>query len=174
MLFKKNNKRRTHMIKRIRKIDGAYIADSAVVCGDVEIGKASSIWYGAVIRGDDDKIRIGERTNIQDNCVLHCDEGFPIEVGDDVTVGHGAILHGCSVGSGSLIGMGAVILNGAKIGKDCLVGAGALVTGRTVIPDGSMVLGSPAKVRRELTKEEVDENMHSADFYVKCAREHFE
>ncbi|HIV16591.1 MAG TPA: gamma carbonic anhydrase family protein [Candidatus Alectryocaccobium stercorigallinarum] len=162
------------MIRHIKKIDGVHIADNAVVCGDVTIGKDSSVWYGAVIRGDDDKITIGERTNIQDNCVLHCDEGFPITVGDDVTVGHGAVLHGCTVGDGSLIGMGAVVLNGAKIGKNCLVGAGALVTGKMDAPDGSMIIGSPAKVKRELTEEEVAENMHSAVFYVECAKEHFE
>ena len=160
-------------IKHIKKIEGAYIADNATVCGDVTVGRGSCIWYGAVLRGDDDKITIGERTNIQDNCVLHCDVGYPLTVGNDVTVGHGAILHGCSVGDGSLIGMGAVVLNGAKIGRNCLVGAGALVTARTEIPDGHMAIGSPAKVKRALTEDEIAGNMHSADFYVKCAKEHF-
>lgn len=162
------------MIKQIKKLGGVHIADNATVCGDVEIGRDSSVWYGAVIRGDDDKITIGERSNIQDNCVLHCDEGYPLSIGDGVTVGHGAILHGCSIGDGTLIGMGSVVLNGAKIGKNCLVGAGALVTGKTDAPDGSMLIGSPAKVKRELTDDEIKENVHSADFYVKCAKEHFE
>ena len=162
------------MIKRVKKIDGAYIADSAVVCGEVGIGKDSSVWYGAVVRGDLDKICIGERTNIQDNCVLHCDKEFPLKIGDGVTVGHGSILHGCTVGDGSLIGMGSVVLNGAKIGKNCLVGAGALVTGKTDAPDGSMLLGSPAKVVRQLTEDELDGNRFEAELYVKCARDHFE
>ena len=159
--------------KHIKKIEGAYIADNATVCGDVSIGKESSIWYGAVLRGDDDKITIGERTNIQDNCVLHCDVGYPLTVGDNVTVGHGAIVHSCSVGDGSLIGMGAVILTGAKIGRNCIIGAGALVTGRTEIPDGYMAIGSPARVKRACTEDEIAERMRGVDFYVECAKEHF-
>lgn len=162
------------MIKLIKKIPGVYIAGSANVMGDVEIGADSCVWYGTVIRGDDDKITIGSRTNIQDNCVLHCDEGFPITVGDNCTIGHGAILHGCTIGDNTLVGMGSVVLNGAKIGKNCLIGAGALVTSKMDAPDGSMIIGSPAKVKRELSEDEIAENMESADFYVKCAREHFE
>lgn len=161
------------MIKQIKKLDGVYIADNATVCGDVELGKDVSVWYGAVVRGDDEKITIGERTNIQDNCVLHCDEGYPLSVGSGVTVGHGAILHGCSIDDGTLIGMGSVVLNGAKIGKNCLVGAGALVTGKMDAPDGSMIIGSPAKVKRALTEDEIKDNAHSAAFYVECAKEHF-
>lgn len=162
------------MIKRIEKCEGAYIAPSADVMGDVTLGKDASVWYGAVVRGDDAKITIGSRTNIQDNCTLHCDEGYDLFVGDDVTVGHGCILHGCEIGSGSLVGMGSVVLNGAKIGKNCLIGAGALVTGKMDAPDGSMIIGSPAKVKRELTDEEICGNMESAAFYVECAKEHFE
>ena len=161
------------MIKQIKKLDGVYIADNATVCGDVELGKDVSVWYGAVVRGDDEKITIGERTNIQDNCVLHCDEGYPLSVGSGVTVGHGAILHGCSIDDGTLIGMGSVVLNGAKIGKNCLVGAGALVTGKMDAPDGSMIIGSPAKVKRALTEDEIKDNAHSAEFYVECAKEHY-
>ncbi len=162
------------MIRRIKEIEGVGIAASADVVGDVTIGKESSVWYGAVLRGDDEKIVIGERTNIQDNSTLHCDEGLPLEIGDDVTVGHGCILHSCTIGSGSLIGMGSIVLNGAKIGKNCLVGAGALVTGKMDAPDGSKIIGSPAKVKRELSEEEIRENYESAAFYVNCAKEHFE
>lgn len=161
------------MIKHIKQAEGAYIAPSADVTGDVTLGKDSNIWYQAVVRGDHACIRIGEGTNIQDGCVLHVDEGYPVEVGDYVTVGHGAILHGCRVGDGSLIGMGAIVLNGVKIGKNCVIGAGALVTQGTVIPDGMMALGSPAKVKRAVTEEEIELNRVGAQEYIDCAKEHF-
>ncbi len=141
--------------------------------GDVTIGADSSIWYQAVVRGDSDRIRIGERTNIQDGCILHTDCGLALEIGDGVTVGHGVILHGCQIGDNTLIGMGAIVLNGAQIGKNCLIGAGALVTQGTVIPDGSLAFGNPAKVRRMLTREEIEENKRSAAGYVEEARLHF-
>ena len=143
-----------------------FIAPNATVLGDVTIGVDCSVFFGAVVRAEHDAITIGGGTNIQDNCVLHVDEGFPLSVGQNVTVGHGAILHGCTVGDNTLIGMGAIVLNWAVIGKNCVIGAGALVTGRTVIPDGSLAVGSPAKVRRAATAEEIAANAASAAGYV--------
>ncbi len=151
-----------------------YIASNATVVGDVRIGKDSSIWYQAVLRGDHDTITVGEATNIQDGCILHADPGFPVVIGNDVTVGHAAIIHGCEIGDGALIGMGAIVLNGAQIGKNAIVGAGALVTQGTVIPDGMLAVGSPAKVRREVTADEIKQNLDGALDYVKTAREQLE
>ncbi len=142
------------------------IFPNAVVVGDVTLGKHCSVWYGAVIRGDEEQIVIGDNTNIQDNAVLHVTPGLPLRLGSGVTVGHGAILHSCTVGDDSLIGMGAIVLDGAVIGKNCLIAAGAVVTPRTVIPDGSMVMGAPGKVKRELTAEEMEGNRQNAKFYV--------
>ena len=122
------------------------------------------------MRGDDNFIEIGENTNVQDNATLHVSEDAPLMIGNGVTIGHGAIMHGCTVGDNSLIGMGAIVLDHAVIGKDCLVGAGALVTSGTVVPDGSLILGSPAKVRRQLTPEEIQGNTDNALLYVKHAR----
>ncbi|MEO0820158.1 MAG: gamma carbonic anhydrase family protein [Pseudomonadota bacterium] len=131
--------------------DGShYIAPSAQVIGNIHIGRAVSIWFGAVLRGDNEPITLGAGSNVQDGCVFHTDPGFPLTLGENVTVGHGAILHGCSVGEGSLIGMGATVLNGARIGKGCLIGANALVTEGKEIPDGAMVLGQPGKVVKTL------------------------
>ena len=138
----------------------------AVIVGDVTVGEHCSIWYNAVIRADEDAIVIGDESNVQDNAVLHVTTGLPLIVGRGVTVGHGAILHSCTVGDNSLIGMGATVLDGAVIGKDCIVAAGAVVTPRTVIPDGSMVMGAPAKVKRELTAEEIESNRDNARVYV--------
>lgn len=160
-------------MKQIKEVKGAYIAPSADVMGDVVLEKDSSVWYQAVVRGDHARIHIGEGSNIQDGCVIHVDEGYPVEVGDYVTVGHNAILHGCKIGEGSLIGMGAIVLNGARIGKNCVIGAGALVTQDAVIPDGMMALGSPAKVKRALTEAEIEQNRESAQEYIDCAKEHF-
>lgn len=142
------------------------IAAGAVVTGDVILGEDSSVWYNAVIRGDMEPIVIGNRTNIQDGCVLHVDHGYPLKLGNGVTVGHGAILHGCTVGDNSLIGMGAIVLNDAKIGKDCLIGAGALIPQGMEVPDGSLVIGFPAKVKRALTPEEIRHNTENANDYV--------
>ena len=150
--------------------DSAWVADSAQVIGKVELAEDASIWFGAVIRGDMETIRIGRRTNIQDASVLHTDVGKPLTIGDDVTVGHQVMLHGCTIGDGSLIGIGAVVLNGAKIGKGCLVGAGSLVTEGKEFPDGSMILGSPAKVVRQLTPEQLEGLRLSAQHYVSNAR----
>jgi carbonic anhydrase/acetyltransferase-like protein (isoleucine patch superfamily) len=149
-----------------RVAEGAWVADSAQVMGNVELGRDSSVWFGAVVRGDTDVIRIGRGTNIQDGSVLHADAGKPLTIGDDVTVGHMVMLHGCTVGDGSLIGIGAIVLNGAKIGKGCIVGAGALVTEGKEFPDGSMIIGSPAKAVRELTPEQQQGLRASAQHYV--------
>ncbi len=138
----------------------------AVAVGDVRLGRDCSVWYNAVIRADEAPIVIGDGSNVQDNAVLHVSEGHPLTIGKGVTVGHGAILHSCTVGDDTLIGMGAIVLDDAVIGKNCLIAAGALVTGRTVIPDGSMVMGSPAKVKRELTAEEMEANRENARYYV--------
>ncbi|WP_342641261.1 gamma carbonic anhydrase family protein [Rhodoligotrophos ferricapiens] len=143
-----------------------WVADSAAVIGDVRIARNVSVWFGAVIRGDNDPIHIGENTNIQDNAVLHSDEGVPLTIGRNVTVGHKAILHGCTIGDNSLIGMNATILNGAKIGCNCLIGAGALIPEGKVIPDNSLVLGMPGKVVRELGEEECQGLVQSAEHYV--------
>ncbi|MBR3749649.1 MAG: gamma carbonic anhydrase family protein [Firmicutes bacterium] len=152
----------------------AFVAENAAITGDVTLGKDSSVWFSAVIRGDGPHIEIGERSNIQDGCVLHADPGYPLMVGSRVTIGHGAILHGCTVGDGSLIGMGAIVLNGAKIGKNCIVGAGALVTGGKEFEDGMLILGSPAKAVRRLTPVEIASNLSSAKHYVEQAKEYAE
>ena len=146
--------------------ESAWVADSAEVMGDVTLGDDVGVWFGVVIRGDTDSIRIGSGTNIQDLSVLHADVGMPLVLGEGVTVGHKAMLHGCTVGDNSLIGIGAVILNGAKIGSSCLVGAGALVTEGKEFPDGSMIIGSPAKVVRQLSAEQIAGLRLSAHQYV--------
>ncbi len=145
----------------------ALIAPGAVVVGDVTLGKDVNIWYGAVLRGDSGAITVGEGTNIQDNCVVH----EKTEIGKYCTVGHGAILHGCTVGDGCLIGMGAIVLNGAVLGEGCLVGAGALVTGKTNAPAGSVLLGSPAKAVKTLSAEEIQNQRESALHYIAQAKE---
>ena len=150
--------------------DSAWVADSAEVMGDVVLGDEVCIWFCVVVRGDTAPIRIGARTNIQDLSVLHADVGKPLEIGAGVTVGHKAVLHGCTVGDDSLIGIGAVVLNGARIGKGCLVGAGALVTEGKEFPDGSMIIGSPAKAVRSLTPEQLLGLKLSADHYVANAQ----
>jgi len=150
--------------------DSAWVADSAEVMGDVWLGDEVSIWFGVVVRGDTDRITVGARTNIQDLSVLHADLGMPLTIGSGVTVGHKAMLHGCSIGDDSLIGIGAVVLNGATIGRGCLVGAGALVTEGKSFPDGSMIIGSPAKVVRQLTPEQQQGLRQSADHYVANAQ----
>ena len=143
-----------------------YIAPNCSIVGDVTIGRNSSVWFNTVIRGDVAGIRIGENTNIQDNCTIHCITDAETKLGNNISIGHGAILHSCSIDDGSLIGMGAIVLDGVKVGKNCLVGAGAVVTPNTVIPDGSLVLGSPAKIKRELTQEEIQHIYKNAGTYV--------
>lgn len=154
-------------LKTLRQTDeDVVLLPGARVSGAVTIGKGSSVWYNAVIRGDEDPVVIGENTNVQDNAVLHTTHGTPLVVGSGVTVGHSAVLHSCTVGDNTLIGMGAIVLDGAVVGRDCIVGAGALVTGGTVIPDGSMAFGSPARVVRPLRPDEIAHNRHSAAAYV--------
>ncbi len=147
----------------------AWVADSAQVMGSVELADNASVWFGAVLRGDTETLRIGRNSNIQDGSVLHADVGKPVIVGDNVTVGHMVMLHGCTIGDGSLIGIGAVVLNGAKIGKDCIVGARSLVTEGKEFPDGSMIMGSPAKVVRPLEAEQIAGLRMSAAHYVQNA-----
>lgn len=149
--------------------DSAYIAPNATVIGDVTIGSRSSVWFGAVVRGDSNSMRIGARTNIQDLCCLHVDGKNPLKIGDDVTVGHHAILHGCAIGNRVLVGMGATIMNGAGIGDDSIVGAGALVTEGAHFPPRSLVLGFPAKTKRELTEDEIKMISNSAEHYLETA-----
>ena len=148
----------------------AWVADSAQVIGNVELGEGASVWFGAILRGDNELLRIGKGTNIQDGTVVHSDHGFPVTLGDNVTVGHQVMLHGCTVGDGSLIGIQAVVLNGAKIGRNCLVGAGSLVTEGKEFPDGSMIMGTPAKVVRQLTPEQIKGMQQGAPHYVENAR----
>ena len=150
----------------------AWVADSAQVIGRVSLADDASVWYGAVLRGDNDRITIGARSNVQDGSVLHADAGFPLTLGADVTVGHQAMLHGCTVGDGSLIGIQAVVLNGAKIGRDSLVGAGAVVTEGKEFPDGSLILGAPAKAVRSITPEQVERLRLGALHYVENAERH--
>ena len=143
-----------------------FIADGAIVRGDVTLDDYANIWFNAVVRADADSITIGKNSNVPDNCVLHVDIDAPLHIGDNVTIGHGAIIHGCTIGNNSLIGMGAIILNHSVIGKNCIIGAGALVTQNTVIPDNSLVIGSPAKVKRTVTDSEIDDITHNAIHYV--------
>lgn len=144
---------------------GVYVAPTATVIGDVELGDGASVWFGAVLRGDVERLRIGAATNIQDNSVLHSDPGSPLVLGERVTVGHRVILHGCLVGDESLIGMGATVLNNARIGRHCLVGANALITEGKEFADGMLIVGSPARVVRALTAEEISRLPLSAERY---------
>ena len=150
----------------------AWVADSAQLIGRVQLGDGASVWYGAVLRGDNEWITLGARSNVQDGSVLHTDMGSPLTLGDDVTVGHQAMLHGCTVGDGSLIGIQAVVLNGATIGRRCLVGAGAVVTEGKEFPDGSLILGAPAKAVRSITPEQVERLRFGALHYVENAERH--
>ncbi|MBA6413743.1 gamma carbonic anhydrase family protein [Parahaliea sp. F7430] len=149
--------------------EGHFIAPNAAVIGDVSLHERVSIWFSCVLRGDVERIEIGAGSNIQDGTVIHADPGFPTVVGRNVTVGHNAMLHGCTIGDGSLVGIAAVVLNGAKIGKNCLIGANALVTEGMEIPDGSLVLGAPAKVRKTLSEDEQKMLQLNAEYYVKNA-----
>jgi carbonic anhydrase/acetyltransferase-like protein (isoleucine patch superfamily) len=156
--------------KRPDVASDAFVAETAVVLGNVALGQGASVWFNAVLRGDKDRIAIGERSNVQDNCTIHVDPGFPVTVGAGVTIGHGAIVHGCTVEDNCLIGMGATVLNGARIGRDTLVGAGALVTEGKEIPPGSLAVGVPARVLRALTPEEIDGLRRSARGYYDHSR----
>jgi carbonic anhydrase/acetyltransferase-like protein (isoleucine patch superfamily) len=148
------------------------VHEAAAVIGAVELGEGATVWPYATLRGDNEPIVIGDGSNVQEGCTLHTDEGFPLTVGAGVTIGHQAVLHGCTVGDGSLIGIQAVVLNGAVIGRNCLIGAGALVTERAVIPDGSLVLGTPAKVVRPLTEAAIAGMRSNAETYVRKGAEY--
>ena len=148
----------------------AWIAESAEVMGNVTLGANASVWFGCVLRGDTESMTIGEGSNIQDLTVMHADHGLPLTIGKHVTVGHKVMLHGCTIGDESLIGIGAIVLNGARIGKNCLVGAGSLVTEGKEFPDGSMIMGTPAKVVRQLTLEQIEGLRLSAQHYIDNAR----
>lgn len=161
----------------IRSFDGkkpqihetAYVADSAQIIGDVVLEKNVSIWDNAVLRGDVDKIVIGENSNVQDVSSVHNTEGIPVIIGKNVTIGHRVVLHSCTIGDNSLIGMGAIILDNVRIGKNCLIGAGALVTPNTEIPDGSLVMGMPAKVIKPASEAQVEGNIKNAEEYVRLS-----
>lgn len=146
-------------------------AETAAVIGDVHCGKDVNLWYGVTLRGDTDSITVGEGTNIQDGCVLHCDAGAPVHVGKNCVLGHGAIVHGCTVGDGTLIGMGATLLSGCTVGKGCIIGANALLTGNMTVPDGWLVMGVPAKPIRPVKPEEAAHSEENCREYIQLARE---
>lgn len=154
------------MIKNAKVDKSAWVAHSADVIGNIEIGEECSVWYHATVRGDLNYVKIGAGTNVQDGAVVHVDIDCPCEIGSMVTIGHNATIHGCTIGNRSLIGMGSILLNGCKIGNNCIVGAGSLVTGKMDAPDGSLILGSPAKVIRKLTEEEIQEIETNAMTYM--------
>lgn len=150
--------------------DTAWIAPTAILVGDIVVGPEAGIWFGVVARGDIERITIGARSNVQENCVLHTDHGYPLDIGANCTIGHSAIVHGCAIGDNTLIGMGATVLNGARIGRNCLIGANALVTEGKVIPDNSVVVGAPGKVVRQIDEAGEKDLAASADRYVKNAK----
>ncbi|MDT7899078.1 MAG: DapH/DapD/GlmU-related protein [Sulfolobales archaeon] len=151
----------------------AMIHPTAYVIGEVEIGEYSSIWHYVVVRGDNDYIRIGKETNVQENSTIHTDPGFPVEIGDRVTIGHNAVIHGAKIGSNVIIGMGAIVLNGAKIGSYSIIGAGAVVTQGTEIPEGSLALGVPARVVRRLNENDIKMIEENAEEYLRHVRRYF-
>lgn len=157
---------------KVKKANGVFIAPGATVIGDVELGENVSVWFGAVLRGDSDKISIGEGSNVQDNCVVHVDPGKPVSIGKEVIVGHAAIIHGATVGDNTLIGMRATLLNNVKVGKWCIIGAHALLTEGMEIPDYSVVLGSPGKVVRQVTEEDKVRIKRNAEAYVELKRKY--
>ena len=165
MLYSFNN-------KQVELARDCFVAPTAVVLGSVELDDESSVWFNTVIRGDTDSMYIGKRSNVQDNSVIHTDAGIPLNIGDGVSIGHGCIIHGCGIGHNTLIGMGSVILNHAKIGNNCIIGAHALVTQGMVIPDNSLALGSPAKVIRALSENEIENNKINAQIYVDRGKEY--
>lgn len=151
-----------------------YKAPSAVIVGDVRVEEGVSIWHNATLRADTAPLIIGENSNVQDNVCIHAGDGYTVTIGRNVTIGHGAIIHGCTIDDNTIIGMGAIILNGAHIGKNCMIGAGALITQNTVIEDGCLAFGNPAKVRRSMTSEEIAHCAQNAEAYVKAGKEQLE
>lgn len=156
------------------KKDSIVICPGAQVVGDVELGEDVSIWHGAILRGDVDSIKIGNKSNVQDNCVVHCTEGFPVEIGDNVSVGHGAIVHGCKLDDNVLIGMNATVLDGAHISKNSIVGAGAVVSEGKEFPEGSLILGVPAKAVKKISRDQIEMVQNNADNYVKLSKQYRE
>ncbi len=156
------------------KKDSIVICPGAQVIGDVELGEDVSIWHGAVLRGDTDSITIGDNSNVQDNCVVHCTKGFPVEIGKNVSVGHGAVVHGCKLEDNVLVGMNATVLNGARIGKNSIIGAGAVVSEGKKFPEGSLILGVPAKAIKQVSEEQINLIQNNADNYVKLSKQYKE
>lgn len=156
------------------KKDSIVICPGAQVIGDVELGEDVSIWHGAVLRGDTDSITIGDNSNVQDNCVVHCTKGFPVEIGKNVSVGHGAVVHGCKLEDNVLVGMNATVLNGARIGKNSIIGAGAVVSEGKEFPEGSLILGVPAKAIKQVSDEQINLIQNNADNYVKLSKQYKE
>jgi len=148
-----------------------YISETAVIIGNVTLKRNVNVWFGAVLRGDEESIVIGENTNIQENSIVHVDKSEKVEVGDGCTIGHGVIVHGCKIGNNTLVGMGTIILNGAKIGNNTIVGAGSLITQNKEFEDGVLIIGNPAKVVRKLTQEEIESNKKSCLNYIKLSKE---
>jgi len=158
--------------KKPRIAGDCYVAATATIVGDVVLGEGSSVWFGSSVRAEFEKIQIGSRSNIQDNSSIHTDAGFPCIIGDNVSVGHGAIVHGSQIGSNCLIGMGAIIMNGSKIGDNCLIGAGSLIVQGTAIPNNSLALGSPSKVKRSVTDDEIKKISENARHYYEFRAEY--
>ena len=156
------------------KKDSIVICPGAQVIGDVELGEDVSIWHGAVLRGDTDSITIGDNSNVQDNCVVHCTKGFPVEIGKNVSVGYGAVVHGCKLEDNVLVGMNATVLNGARIGKNSIIGAGAVVSEGKEFPEGSLILGVPAKAIKQVSEEQIKLIQNNADNYVKLSKQYKE
>lgn len=162
------------MLKQPDIPNDIFVAEGAIIKGDCVIGEKCSVWYHAVIRGDFANITIKDMVNIQDHAVVHCSEGYPVSIGQGVTIGHGAIVHGCTIGDNTMIGMKAVIMDGARVGKNCVIGAGTIVTQNVIIPDNSLVIGSPAKVIRNVTESEINSNKWNAEIYYKTSLEYRE
>ena len=158
----------------VNKKESVVICSGAQVMGDVELGEDASIWFGAVVRGDRDSITIGNNSTVQDNCVVHCTKGFPVEMGENVSVGHGAVVHGCKLDDNVLIGMNATVLNGAHISKNSIVGAGAVVSEGKEFPEGSLILGVPAKAVKEVTPKQIEMIQKNAENYVKLSKQYKE
>ena len=156
------------------KKDSIVICPGAQVIGDVELGEDVSIWHGAVLRGDTDSITIGDNSNVQDNCVVHCTKGFPVEIGKNVSVGHGAVVHGCKLEDNVLVGMNATVLTGARIGMNSIIGAGAVVSEGKEFPEGSLILGVPAKAIKQVSEEQINLIQNNADNYVKLSKQYKE
>lgn len=152
--------------------ENTFVAPGAVVLGKVTLSEECSVWYNATVRGDRERVIINKGSNVQDNAVVHVEDGYGVVIGRGVTIGHGAIVHGCNIDDNTLIGMGAIILNGAKIGKNCIIGAGALVTQNTIIPDNSLVIGNPGKVLRQVSENEIQTNRHNAQAYIEESKEY--